>query len=115
MAEHYNAADIVVSVPSSDSSPKSVYEAMFCKKPVIISDLEWSYELLSDCECLFRVKTNDSAALANGIKYLIDNKSVRDRIASNAYNLAHKYFDYSTNMQQMEEIMIAAISRKKRN
>ena len=36
MAEHYNAADIIISIPSSDSSPKSVYEAMFCKKPVIV-------------------------------------------------------------------------------
>ena len=44
MAELYNASDIVISIPNSDSSPKSVYEAMFCKKPVIVSDLEWSNE-----------------------------------------------------------------------
>lgn len=115
MAEHYNAADIVVSVPSSDSSPKSVYEAMFCKKPVIVSDLEWSYELLSDCKCLLRVKVRDTDALANGIKYLIDNKSQRDAVASNAYDLAHKYFDYYANMKQMEDIMLASITRKARN
>lgn len=113
MAEHYNAADIVVSVPSSDSSPKSVYEAMFCRKPVIISDLEWSYELLADCDCLLRVKSRDSHALADRIKYLIDNKARRDRIASNAYAEAHKYFDYAANMKRMENIMIEAIDWKK--
>lgn len=113
MAEYYNAADLVVSVPSSDSSPKSVYEAMFCKKPVIVSDLEWSYELLSDCECLLRVKPRDFHALADCIKFLIDNEVQRDRIASNAHTVAHKYFDYSANMKQMEEIMIASIDRKK--
>lgn len=112
MAEHYNAADIVVSVPSSDSSPKSVYEAMFCKKPVIVSDLEWSYELLADCDCLIRVKVRDEHALANGIKYLIDNKSQRDRIASNAYDVAGKYFDYYSNMKQMEDIMFASVNSK---
>ena len=47
MQLYYNASDIVISVPSSDSSPKSVYEAMFCGTPVIISDLEWSHELLN--------------------------------------------------------------------
>jgi glycosyltransferase involved in cell wall biosynthesis len=113
MAEHYNAADIVVSVPSSDSSPKSVYEAMFCRKPVIVSDLEWSYELLADCECLLRVKPQDPYALADRIKYLIDNKSERDELASNAYRVAYKYFDYTSNMKEMERIMIETIDRKK--
>lgn len=112
MAEYYNAADIVVSVPSSDSSPKSVYEAMFCRKPVIVSDLEWSHELLSDCGCLLRVKVRDSVELANGIRYLIDNKKEADRIAANAYALAHKYYDYYANMRQMEDIIVAAIERK---
>lgn len=115
MAKYYNAADIVVSVPSSDSSPKSVYEAMFCRKPVIVSDLEWSYELLSDCECLLRVKVRDAGELANGIKFLMENKSERDRIASNAYEVAPKHFDYYVNMKQMEKIMLAAISRKTSN
>lgn len=111
MAQHYNAADIVVSVPSSDSSPKSVYEAMFCRKPIIISDLEWSYELLSGCECLLRVKVGNPESLADGIEYLIDHKSERETMASNAYEVACKHYDYYENMKQMEEIMLAAVRR----
>lgn len=114
MAEHYNAADIVVSVPISDSSPKSVYEAMFCKKPVIVSDLEWSYELLSVCECVLRVKVSDVLALANAIKYLIDNKNQGEKIASNAYEVAREHFDYYANMKKMEDIMAGVIDRKAR-
>ena len=55
MPLYYNACDLAISVPNSDSSPKSVYEAMFCGKPVIISDLEWSYELLDQFECVCSV------------------------------------------------------------
>ncbi len=37
----YRDADVVVSVPSSDSSPASIYEAIACKTPVVISELPW--------------------------------------------------------------------------
>ena len=57
MSNHYNAADIVISVPSSDSSLEDKFnEAMYCKKPVVVSDLEWTNEILGDKNCFVRVK-----------------------------------------------------------
>ena len=41
---YYADADVCVSIPSSDSSPFSVYEAMATKTPVIVSDLPWVSE-----------------------------------------------------------------------
>ena len=38
---YYADSDIVLSVPFSDSSPFSVYEAMASGTNVIVSDLEW--------------------------------------------------------------------------
>ncbi len=35
MARYYQAADVCVSIPSSDSSPRSVWEAMACGCPVV--------------------------------------------------------------------------------
>jgi len=106
MAEHYNAADIIISVPSSDSSPKSVYEAMFCKKPVIVSSLEWSYELLREADCFRRVGARDSSDLSNTLIDLINNADLRMQISSNALQYAHKFFDYEKNMAKMEKIML---------
>lgn len=37
MYEYFQAARLVVSIPESDSSPRSVYEAIFCGAPVAIS------------------------------------------------------------------------------
>ncbi|VAW82567.1 hypothetical protein MNBD_GAMMA12-1638 [hydrothermal vent metagenome] len=110
MAAHYNASDIVVSVPSSDSSPKSVYEAMFCGKPIVITDLEWSYELLGTNNCVSRVAVRNSTALANAISRIIDDDKYAKLLSSNALLAAHKYFDYSDNMKRMEKIMVDAIS-----
>jgi glycosyltransferase involved in cell wall biosynthesis len=42
MATLYQAADIVVSVPSSDSSPASAWEALACARPLVVSDLPWA-------------------------------------------------------------------------
>lgn len=111
MAEHYNAADIVVSVPRSDSSPKSVYEAMFCRKPVVVSDLEWSHELLAGEDCVLRVKPGDAGDLAAALERLLDDRELRARLSANAYRKANEHFDYHANMRRMEDIMLAAVAR----
>jgi glycosyltransferase involved in cell wall biosynthesis len=112
MADHYNAADIIVSVPSSDSSPKSVYEAMLCKKPIVVSDLEWSYELLGDCSCLERVGVRDSDQLFASIEKIIIDPVYSQKLAKNSLLAAHKYFDYEKNMIQMEKIMTEGVYGK---
>jgi glycosyltransferase involved in cell wall biosynthesis len=48
MPEVYRAADAVVSLASSDSSPRSVWEALACGRPVVVSDLPWAREELED-------------------------------------------------------------------
>ena len=111
MADHYNAADIIVSVPSSDSSPKSVYEAMFCQKPIVVSDLQWSYELLDD-KCIARVSARDSKQLTATINKIITNIEYAQNLADNALLTAHKYFDYKKNMIKMESLMIMGINEK---
>lgn len=41
MPDYYRAADVSVSVPSSDGSPRTVWEAMACGSPLVLSDLPW--------------------------------------------------------------------------
>ena len=111
MQLYYNAADIVISVPSSDSSPKSVYEAMFCGKPVIISDLEWSYELLDEIDCVLRVDIKNPMQLTQALKSLIGDQELLETLSKNSLQLAHKFFDYDINMKKMEEIMLSTLDR----
>jgi glycosyltransferase involved in cell wall biosynthesis len=44
MPDVYRAADVVASIPSSDSSPRSVWEALACGSSVVVSDLPWARE-----------------------------------------------------------------------
>jgi len=110
MQLYYNASDLVISVPSSDSSPKSVYEAMFCGKPIIISDLEWSHELLDELECVCRVDVRNADQLYGSIKSLISDPIFSRKLSKNSLRLADKFFDYEVNMKKMERIMSDVIS-----
>jgi glycosyltransferase involved in cell wall biosynthesis len=48
MAAYYRVADVCVSIASSDSAPRSVFEAMACGTPCVLSDLPWVHEQIGD-------------------------------------------------------------------
>ena len=105
MAEVFNSSDIIVSVPSSDSSPKSVYEAMFCKKPVILSDLTWTYEFFKEPNYFLRVEPCNSVSLADSIEHYINNPKTRALHSENCYMKVIEKFDYYKNMKNLENIL----------
>jgi len=83
----YRDADVVVSVPTSDSSPLSVYEAMACKTDVIVSDLPWVNYKFNDLE-LSKVPVGDHKKLAELIVKSIsdDNISRVEGLYRRVYN-----------------------------
>lgn len=78
MPFYYRDANVVVSVPSSDSSPFSVYEAMACKTPVIVTDLPWINGRFTSRVHLVPVPIRNSNVLANEIVNLLDNNTTID-------------------------------------
>lgn len=83
----YRAADVVVSIPSSDSSPRSVWEALACGRPVIVSDLPWARDELADGEqaLLAPLRAEDVAA---AICSVLDDPELADRLGVNGRALA---------------------------
>jgi glycosyltransferase involved in cell wall biosynthesis len=64
LADLYRAADVYVSIPSSDSSPRSVWEALACGTPAVVSDLPWAREALRDGEHALIVSVDADAVAA---------------------------------------------------
>ena len=64
LADLYRAADAYVSIPSSDSSPRSVWEALACGTPAVVSDLPWAREALRDGETALLVPVEAEAVAA---------------------------------------------------
>lgn len=57
LIEEYKQSDLVVMVPHSDGTPNSALETMLCKKPLIMSDLNYQSPLFNET-CLLVNPTN---------------------------------------------------------
>ena len=90
---YYKDADVIVSIPLSDSSPFSVYEAMAVKKPVIVSNLPWIDGKFINNQDLVTVDCNDNKKLSQLILDILKNKLTLD------LNNAHKIIKEKINMK----------------
>jgi glycosyltransferase involved in cell wall biosynthesis len=83
----YRAADVVLSIPSSDSSPRSVWEALACGRAVVVSDLPWAREELSDGENAVLVPL-EADAVAAAVVGILNDPQLRDRLGASGRALA---------------------------
>ncbi len=82
LADLYRAADAYVSIPSSDSSPRSVWEALACATPAVVSDLPWAREALRDGETALLVPV-DADAVAAALARLLGDPEAAARLGRN--------------------------------
>ena len=75
MPDVYRAADVVVSIPSSDSSPRSVWEALACGCSVVVSDLPWAREELVDGKHAL-LAALEPASVADAIERALDDEQL---------------------------------------
>jgi glycosyltransferase involved in cell wall biosynthesis len=99
MAAYYRVADVCVSIASSDSAPRSVFEARACGAPCVLSDLPWVHEQIADGREAVVVPI-DRAAVANGIRRLLDEP---EAIARDARALVERSHDESVLMDSLAE------------
>lgn len=93
-------ADVVVSVPSSDSSPLSVYEAMACGTPVIISELPWYQGKFVKDRHLLAVGARNVEALAGSISDILEGRKTLD--LEDAYRRVFEFINMETENSKLE-------------
>jgi len=92
----------VVSVPSSDSSPSSVYEAMACKTPVILSDLPWHQGKFEKDQDMVVVPVRDVERLAEAIIQIFSGEKTVD--VNSAYEKVLKNINYEIENRKLEKL-----------
>ena len=64
LPQYYCLANVVVSVPSTDGMPVTIFEAMACQKPIIVGDLSSYNEVITHGQTGLRVPIRNSQVLA---------------------------------------------------
>lgn len=82
----YRAADVVVSLASSDSSPRSVWEALACERPVVVSDLPWARDELAHGRGL--LVPLDAELVADAIERVLGDDALAARLGAAGRELA---------------------------
>ena len=101
MYDHMTEALVMISIPWSDSSPRSVYEAIFCGCPVAISYNKY-YEDLPECmkKRIILIKKSDDNWLEKVINLAVDIKAIEYKPSQEALNI----FDQNESFKIVEKL-----------
>lgn len=88
------ASDVFV-MPSRarEGLPKAVIEAMILGKAIVVSDAGGMPEMITNDESGLIVSSNNTAALVNALRTVVDNPLLRERLGSAAQLRAAQQFD----------------------
>jgi L-malate glycosyltransferase len=103
MADYYRAADVCVSVPDTDSSPRSVWEAMACGCPCVVSDLPWARELIEPGRDALLVPI-ESGAIAASVERLLTDPDLASAMAAHARSLVERHRDMNRETGRLIEL-----------
>jgi glycosyltransferase involved in cell wall biosynthesis len=100
MADYYRSADVCVSITSSDSSPRSVWEAMGARCACVLSDLPWVTELIEPGRDAITVPV-EAGAVAEAIMRVLTEPGLQERLAGNGRALVERHLDREREMDRL--------------
>jgi len=103
IAAYFRAVDACVSVPSSDSSPRSVWEAMACGCPCILSDLPWTRELIEDGRDALLVPPR-AGNIASALRQVLTAPELADRVRARGRALVEAHHDRDAEMDKLSDL-----------
>lgn len=108
----YVLADVVLSVPTSDGMPVTVFDAMACETPVIVGDLPSYNELVTHGQTGLRVPIRNSQALAQAIIKLHQHPELVERFKEESQLVLQQYGIFRDQMLRMERYYYSVVTGK---
>jgi glycosyltransferase involved in cell wall biosynthesis len=103
LADWFRAASVCVSLASTDSSPRSVWEAMACGCPCVVSDLPWARQEL-DPERHALLTAIEPGAVAGAIARVLDDDELAREMADAARSHIEAHHDRDREVDRMIEL-----------
>jgi glycosyltransferase involved in cell wall biosynthesis len=110
MARLYRMADVVVSIPSWEGYGSTVYEAMACGIPTIISDLPVFRQELIDGVHALKVPVRDAALTGQALARLLTDCSLRQTLVENGLQICQRT-SVQSRIAQVEALYQQAVVR----
>jgi glycosyltransferase involved in cell wall biosynthesis len=110
VAQALDNADVLVlpntatKISASYTSPLKLFEYLAMGKPIVASDLPSIREVLTNGENAVLITPSDAAALAGGIRQLIDDGAFAERLARRAFEDAGA-FSWDKRAERIESLM----------
>jgi glycosyltransferase involved in cell wall biosynthesis len=111
VADWLRAIDIFVLPSLSEALSNALMEAMACGCPVVASNVGGNPELVRNGETGLLFEPGDAARLAAVLQTLIENDSMRERLAEAAAGFVSERFSIRASAQRMGEIYQQLIER----
>ncbi|MFE8700539.1 glycosyltransferase family 4 protein [Cytobacillus sp. FJAT-54145] len=105
--------DIFVLPTINDNLPISIIEAMHSGTAIISTNCGGIPEIIKNYQTGIIVEPGDSKALATAIRYLLNNPTNREKIATNAYQYAKKHLTSDAMLLTIEDIYNRFLDREK--
>jgi glycosyltransferase involved in cell wall biosynthesis len=106
----YRDADVNISIPSSDSSPFSVYESMACLTPNIVTDLPWVYSNFIPGKHLMVCSVRSAESLADKINTILNCQHNLDLLS--AYNIVYEKINLLKENEKLEMFYRSTLENK---
>jgi len=115
--EYYARADILVvsSGRGVDNLPNVLVEGMAMGLPVVATDIGGVSELVIDRVTGILVPPHDPGELAAGIKTLIDDPGLAQKVAENGRKQVCAYFDENDSLDKLTELYSEVLGGRKRS
>jgi len=107
LANYYAEASVCVSIPSYDTIPVSLLEAMACGAAPVISDLPSPRECVENNVNGCVVPIRNVEATANVVTALLSDNKLRERMSERNVTLARTRYDWNDNMRKLEGMYYA--------
>jgi glycosyltransferase involved in cell wall biosynthesis len=114
MAEQYRAADVTVSLSLSDSTPKSVQEAMACGSPCVLGDIPAFQDWARDGENALLAPVMDADAAARAVARLVSAPPLAARVSACALRFIRENAREEETMSRLPVLYERLIKKAKR-
>lgn len=103
MSAYFRAADVCVSIPDTDSAPRSVWEAMAAGCACVISDLPWTREQIVDGRDALLVPPA-AGALTEALERLLGDPEASRAMGAAARHLVEEHHDEQRQMDDLSAL-----------